>query len=74
MLNANTELNVNGNAIMQGASVDSEKLTNNIKGITHIVDVTDKVSETTAKISANGSGIINAYTPENWKENAKRLG
>lgn len=28
----NTELNVNGNAIMQGASVDSEKLTNNIKG------------------------------------------
>ncbi|MFD0965460.1 hemagglutinin repeat-containing protein [Seminibacterium arietis] len=68
----NTELNVNGNAIMQGASVDSEKLTNNIKGITHIVDVTDKVSETTAKISANGSGIINAYTPENWKENAKK--
>lgn len=27
----NTELNVNGNAIMQGASVDDEKLTNNIK-------------------------------------------
>ncbi|TFV07662.1 filamentous hemagglutinin N-terminal domain-containing protein [Muribacter muris] len=60
------------NAQFNGGSVNAPNVTNNLSGKTTTTSVTDKVSETSVNLSANGSGKFTPYPADKWAESAKK--
>ncbi|OOF69687.1 hemagglutinin repeat-containing protein [Rodentibacter caecimuris] len=71
-LNAQNATISGNNAHFNGSSINAENVTNNLKGSVTTNPVTDKVNETSAHLSANGSGKFTPYPADKWAESAKK--
>ncbi|OOF49356.1 hypothetical protein BKK52_04005, partial [Rodentibacter trehalosifermentans] len=75
---ATTDLNAQNatisghNAHFNGSSVNAPNVTNNLTGSVTSNSVTDKVSETSVHLSANGSGKFTPYPADKWAENVRK--